>query len=125
MNNLILVAVGGGLGASIRYGFGIAAVRLFGTGFPVGTLLVNVIGCFLMGVFVELLALRFDGSESLRVFVATGVLGGFTTFSAFSLDFMVLWQRGETGAALGYVGASVLLSLLAIAVGMWLVRTLS
>ncbi|MGE0458015.1 MAG: fluoride efflux transporter CrcB [Bauldia sp.] len=125
MSGLLLVAAGGAIGASLRYGTGIAAGKLFGTGFPVGTLLINVVGCLVMGVFVELLALRWSGSEALRLFVATGILGGFTTFSAFSLDFMVLWQRGEMVAAAGYVIASVVLSLVGIAAGMWIVRALA
>ena len=125
MTGLLLVAAGGAIGASLRYGVGIASVRLFGTGFPVGTLFINIIGCFVMGLFVELLALRWNGSEQLRLFVATGILGGFTTFSAFSLDFMVLWQRGEILAAAGYVAASVVLSLAGIALGMWVVRALT
>src|SRR5690348_13937452 len=80
MNGLLLVALGGALGASSRYVVATAAVRAFGDRFPVGTLLINVVGCFLMGVVAELLAARFEPSESLRLFIATGFLGGFTTF---------------------------------------------
>lgn len=125
MGNLLFVAAGGAMGASLRYLVSVGSARVFGTGFPVGTLAVNIIGCFTMGAFIALLAVRLQGSEALRLFVATGFLGGFTTFSAFSLDFTVLWERGETGLALFYAGASVVLSLLAVAAGLWLVRTLA
>ena len=125
MNNLLLVAAGGAAGASARHLVGMASLRAFGAGFPVGTLTVNILGCLLMGVFIGLLTVRFQGSESLRLFVATGFLGGFTTFSAFSLDFQVLWDRGEVGLAIGYVAGSVILSLSALAAGMWLVRSLA
>lgn len=124
MSGLLLVAVGGAIGASLRYGVGIASTQLFGTGFPIATLVINIVGCFATGLFVELLALRWNGLEELRLLVATGILGGFTTFSAFSLDFMVLWQRGDLAAAAGYVAASVILSLAAIASGMGIVRAL-
>ena len=125
MNNLLRVAVGGAIGASARHLVGVASFRMFGSGFPYGTLIVNIVGCFAMGIVIELLALRLQGSESLRLFVATGFLGGFTTFSAFSLDFTLLWERGETALALGYVAISVLVSLGALAAGLWLVRTVS
>lgn len=123
MNNLLLVAAGGAIGASARHLVGTVSLRAFGSGFPVGTLTVNVVGCLVMGLFVGLLASRFQGSENLRLFVATGFLGGFTTFSAFSLDFTVLWERGETALAIGYVVASVLLSLAALGLGLWFART--
>ncbi len=125
MGNLLLVAVGGAFGASARHLVAVASARAFGTGFPVGTLAINVVGCFLMGILVEALALRAEGSNGLRLLIATGFLGGFTTFSAFSLDFMVLWERGEAIVALAYVAASVLLSLAAVAAGLWLVCTLA
>lgn len=125
MNNVLLVAAGGAFGASARHLVGIASLRVFGASFPYGTLIVNVVGCFVMGIFIGLLAARFQGSEALRLFVATGFLGGFTTFSAFSLDFTVLWDRGETAVAIGYVAVSVLVSLGALAAGMWLVRTVA
>jgi len=96
--------------------------RTFGVAFPYGTLAVNVIGGFLMGLFIELLASRFDGSSELRLFIAIGILGGFTTFSSFSLDVVVLWQRGELATALFYVLASVILSIGALFFGLWLAR---
>ena len=124
MNNVLLVAAGGAIGASARHLVGVASLRAFGSGFPVATMIVNVVGCLIMGLFIGLLSSRFQGSEALRLFIATGFLGGFTTFSAFSLDFTVLWERGETMLAIGYVAVSVLLSLGALAAGLWLTRTL-
>jgi fluoride exporter len=121
--NLLLVAVGGGIGAAIRHLVNIASLRLVGTAFPWGTLAINVTGCFVMGVFIELLARRFNASNELRLFVATGILGGFTTFSAFSLDFAVLWERGAALPAAGYVFASVIGSLMAVFLGLWLARS--
>jgi CrcB protein len=122
MFNLLLVAVGGAIGASLRHLVNIGAMRLVGSGFPWGTMAVNVAGSLAMGVFVEVLARRFNASNELRLLVATGVLGGFTTFSAFSLDFAALWDRGAAAAAIFYAAASVLLSLAAIFAGMWLAR---
>ena len=84
---------------------------------------INIVGCFAMGVFIEVLARRFNASNELRLFVATGILGGFTTFSAFSLDFAVLWERGAALPALGYAIVSVVGSILAIFLGLWLART--
>jgi fluoride exporter len=123
MVHTLLVALGGGLGAALRHLTNLAALRLLGPNFPFGTLAVNVIGSFLMGVLVEVVARRFGASAELRLFLATGVLGGYTTFSAFSLDTIVLWERGAPGLAVAYVGLSVLLSLAAIIGGLWLART--
>lgn len=121
-SNLLLVAGGGALGSVARYLVAVGAGRTFGTGFPAGTLIVNVVGCLAMGVFIELLALRLNGSPGLRLLVATGFLGGFTTFSAFALDSAVLWERGAGTTAFLYVGLSVALSLAALFAGLWLVR---
>jgi len=123
MLNLLLVAVGGAIGASLRHLTNIASVRLMGSSFPWGTMAINVAGSLAMGVFIELVARRFNASNELRLFVATGILGGFTTFSAFSLDFAVLWERGALGAAAFYAIGSVVLSLLALFAGLWLART--
>ncbi|WP_417588768.1 fluoride efflux transporter CrcB [Pararhodobacter oceanensis] len=122
MGTLVQVALGGALGASGRYLTGLAALRLLGAGFPWGTLAVNVIGSFVMGVLVVVLA-QVNGTR-FAPFLMTGLLGGFTTFSAFSLDALTLWQRGETWAAGAYVMASVILSLVAIAAGLILARSL-
>ena len=122
MRLVLYAAAGGAIGTVARHlaneGFG----RWFGAGFPWSTLFVNVVGGFLMGALIEALALRFDGSLELRTFVATGILGGFTTFSAFSMDAVLLMQRGETVAAALYIGGSVVLSILALLAGLWLMR---
>lgn len=121
--HLVYVALGGALGASGRHLVGLATVRFFGAGFPLGTFLVNIIGSFLMGVLFAYLAKK--GGESgteWRLFLATGVLGGFTTFSAFSLDAVLLWERGQTSTALFYILGSVVLSILALLAGLMLVR---
>lgn len=122
MYHILVVAAGGAIGASARHLANFAALRLLGPSFPWGTMMINILGSLLMGVFVELLARRFGSSNELRLFVATGILGGFTTFSAFSLDFVVLLERGAVISALGYAIASVVLSISALFVGLWLVR---
>lgn len=119
-SSLLQVAVGGALGASARYVVNVTAGRLLGTGFPWATLIVNVVGSFLMGLLVVALAEKFGNRYA--AFLMTGVLGGFTTFSAFSLDTLTLYERGQTGLALLYVAASVLLSLAAIALALHLFR---
>lgn len=116
------VALGGALGASLRYLTNVGAMRMFGPGFPVGTVVVNVLGSFFMGVLVVLLAKK--GGTHLAPFLMTGILGGFTTFSAFSLDAVTLWERGQQGLAFGYVAGSVILSLGAIAAGLYMARNL-
>ena len=123
MYHLVIVAAGGAVGASLRHLTGFAAMRLLGVNFPWGTLAVNIVGSFAMGVFIELLARRFGASNELRLFVATGLLGGFTTFSAFSLDVAVLWERGAMATAAGYVLASVVGAILALFAGLWVART--
>lgn len=113
----LLVFLGGGIGAALRHGLNRLSAAWFGPTFPVGTMVENVLGSLLMGLLVAVLAEGPATSQNLRLFLATGLLGGFTTFSAFSLDALTLWQRGEAGLAAAYVLASVLLSLGAIAVG--------
>lgn len=124
MQNLLLVMLGGAVGSGVRYGFNVFVPRLVGGSFPWHTVAVNILGSFAMGALVAWLAGRSEGSEGLRLLLATGVLGGFTTFSAFSLDFATLWERGDLVGALAYVALSVGVSLLAIFAGLWLVRTL-
>lgn len=121
---VLWVALGGAIGSAARYGVNIWSGRMFGTEFPWHTLIVNVLGCFLMGVLTEMLALKLHLSHEARAFLTTGILGGFTTFSAFSLDFAYLVERKEVLAAGGYVLASVVLSLLAVLAGMSLIRTI-
>ena len=122
MRLLLLATVGGAIGAGARHLVNVGFARLFGTDFPWSTLVINIVGSLLMGVVVTAVALRFDGSPELRTFLATGILGGFTTFSAFSLDAHILMSRGDTTAALLYVAASVLLSILGLYVGLLFTR---
>jgi CrcB protein len=122
---LLQVALGGAIGAVLRYLSVSAATRAFGTAFPWGTLLVNVAGSVLMGLLAVVMMERLPGSwRTLAPFVMTGVLGGFTTFSAFSLDAWYLLERGRHGAAALYVGGSVALSVLGLALGLALGRVL-
>jgi fluoride exporter len=123
MNHLLIVAVGGGIGAGLRHLANLAALRLFGPGFPWGTVFVNIAGSLAMGLLIGWMARRAGGSSmEIRLFLATGVLGGFTTFSAFSLDFAMLWERGAIGPAASYVIGSVLVSIAAVFAGLWLMR---
>jgi CrcB protein len=123
LQHLFLVMLGGGLGAGGRHLVSMATLRLFGPGFPVGTLTVNVVGSLVMGLFIGWLVHHETGGlQPLRYFFATGVLGGFTTFSAFSLDVAVLWERGDTQLALVYVLASVVLSVLGVFAGLMIMR---
>lgn len=121
MMTFLSVALGGAIGASARFAVNLAAARLFGMDFPVGTLCVNVLGSFAMGVLAVLLL---DRASPLAPFLLTGVLGGFTTFSAFSLDTLMLWERGQPGLALVYVILSVAASLLAVFAGLALGRSI-
>jgi CrcB protein len=117
------VFLGGGIGSALRYGVGRAALALAGPGFPFGTLVVNLLGCTLMGALVEWLTWRDTGIDaSMKLFLTTGLLGGFTTFSAFALDTVALWQRGETLSAVGYGAGSVVLSIAGFLAGMALIR---
>ena len=116
------IALGGAIGASARYGVGIGAVKLFGHGFPWGTLIVNIAGSFLMGLIIAKLAHMDQSSQGLRAFLTIGLLGGFTTFSAFSLDVVTLYERGALLAAGGYALASVTLSVIALFAGLLLMR---
>jgi CrcB protein len=125
MYAFFLVVLGGSIGAGLRHGVNLAAAHYLGAHFPWGTLAVNVAGSFLIGLLAAWFAFRGDRplTQSLRLFLTTGILGGFTTFSAFSLDFAQLAERGDTMLASGYVVASVILSLLAIFAGLRLVRS--
>jgi len=122
MSSVLYVALGGALGASGRYLLGQGATRAFGAGFPIGTLSANIIGSALMGVLFGYLTTRGSGSESLRLFVGVGLLGGFTTFSAFSLESIMMLEKKAYGAFMSYISLSVGLSLLALIAGLWLAR---
>ncbi|MEP0070805.1 fluoride efflux transporter CrcB [Pyruvatibacter sp.] len=123
MNMIVAIALGGGLGAVGRYAIGASALAVFGPGFPMGTLIANVIGGFLMGVVVETGALKFSYSPELRAFLTVGLLGGFTTFSAFSLESALMMERGEWGLAFIYIVGSAVLAIAALFAGLWLVRS--
>lgn len=124
MLHLSLVALGGAIGASLRHVVSQLTLRLVGPNFPWGTMAINIVGSFAMGLFIGWLARRTGTSNELRLFVATGILGGFTTFSAFSLDFVTLWDRGATVSAFGYAFASVICAILALFCGLWLARSI-
>lgn len=120
---VLQVALGGALGAMARYSINVGAMRYFGPGFPYATLCVNILGSFIMGTLITYLALRGDVSQTrLLPFLVTGFLGGFTTFSAFSLDAFTLFERGKVGLAALYVGGSVGASIAALVCGVVLVR---
>lgn len=116
LNHFALVGLGGAVGAMLRHGVGMASLRLLGPNFPWGTLAVNIIGGFLMGLLAAWLAAR-GGDQSLRLLLGVGVLGGFTTFSAFSLDVVNMIGRGAFGIATAYIAASVLASVGALYLG--------
>ncbi|KPF73986.1 camphor resistance protein CrcB [alpha proteobacterium AAP81b] len=119
---MALVALGGGVGAVLRWLAGIAALRLAGGGFPWGTLAVNLAGALAMGVLAGWAARVGAAAEPWRLLLGTGVLGGFTTFSAFGLELALMLQKGETGVALGYIVASVGLGALAVFAGLMVAR---
>lgn len=123
MKLVLLAAAGGALGSSARYLVNVGAGRLFGMGFPWGTLIVNIVGCFIMGLLVGLGATRLTITDEARVFMMTGILGGFTTFSAFSADFALLIERKNFGLAALYLTGSVALSLFAVFAGLYLIRS--
>lgn len=125
MNHILLVMAGGAIGTLGRYEFGRLSFRLFGMGWPWGTLGVNIVGGFVMGLFAGWLAARAQGGEYLRLFFAVGVLGGFTTFSSFSLETMLMIERGELMSALGYVLASVIGAVGALALGLFVMRAVT
>jgi CrcB protein len=123
---LLQVALGGALGASLRFLSGAMILRAMGSGFPYGTMFVNVVGSFLMGFLAFYMLERMDGSFSRYApFVLTGVLGGFTTFSAYSLDALYLLERGRYASASVYMGGSVVLAIGALFLGMTIARSLT
>lgn len=124
MIHVLLVAIGGAIGSVGRYFVNLWAVRLFGPAFPWGTFAVNVVGGFAIGLVAELVIRKFSGSTEMRLLLITGVLGGFTTFSAFSLDAIVLFERGEITLSAVYIVSSVVISILAVCGGLALGRAL-
>ena len=124
MNMIIAVAVGGALGSVARYILSGFTTDIVSSSFPWGTLSVNVLGSFLMGAVVTYMALVWNPSAEMRAFLTVGLLGGFTTFSLFSLDVINLWERGTSMAAMGYIIASIIVSLLAIILGIMIVKAI-
>jgi CrcB protein len=119
----LIVFLGGGIGAALRHGVNLTVARALGTAFPYGTLLINITGSFIMGLAAAYFAFKGDAPQHWRLFFTTGILGGYTTFSAFSLDAALLYERGEIGLAAVYVIASVALSIIGLFAGLALVRT--
>jgi fluoride exporter len=124
MNAFLIVFLGAGIGGALRHGVNISTAKFLDLGFPYGTLTVNIVGSFIMGVMAEWFALKFDPGQTWRLFLTTGILGGFTTYSAFSLDTAALIERGAHLAASMYVLAS-LGSIAALFIGLVLVRQLA
>ncbi len=122
MKMILMIAMGGGLGAVSRYLVAGQALRLFGTHFPWGTLSVNIVGSFAMGILIELMALRISVTPEMRAFLVIGLLGGFTTFSAFSLDVSLMLERHQIALAALYAMASVCLSVGGLFAGLALIR---
>jgi fluoride exporter len=118
----VIVFLGGGLGSAFRHGINILTVRWLGSAFPYGTLFINVTGSLVMGFVAGYFAFRGDASQHWRLFLTTGILGGFTTFSAFSLDVALLYERGEIWLAVAYVLLSVVASIAALFAALALVR---
>jgi CrcB protein len=123
--NYLLVFIGGGLGSTLRHIVNVSSARILGTAFPYHTFIINITGSTVMGLIAGYLAFKGEASQPWRLFLMTGILGGYTTFSAFSLDAVLLYERGETGLALLYVLGSVVLSIVGLVAGLALVRHLA
>ena len=121
----LIVFLGGGLGAALRHGINLVSARTLGTEFPYSTLIINITGSIVMGLIAGYFAFKGDASQHWRLFLTTGILGGYTTFSAFSLDAAMLYEKGEIGLALLYVVGSVALSIAGLFAGLALVRHLA
>ena len=120
--NYLLVFVGGGLGASLRHFINVTCARCLGTAFPWGTFIINITGSTVMGLIAGYLAFKGEASQPWRLFLMTGILGGYTTFSAYSLDAALLYERGELASAALYIVGSVALSIAGLFAGLALVR---
>ncbi len=118
----LIVFMGAGLGGAFRLGVNELAAHAVGVEFPFGTLIINILGAFLMGLLTEYFAFRGGMSQEMRLFLTTGLLGGFTTFSTFALESVVLWERGQWMPAIAYVALSVFLSIAALIAGLAIVR---
>jgi fluoride exporter len=122
--NYLLVFIGGGLGSVIRHTVNVVCPRFLGASFPYHTFIINITGSTIMGLIAGYLAFKGDAVQSWRLFLMTGILGGYTTFSAFSLDTAVLYERGEFGLAAFYVLGSVILSIAGLFAGLAIIRSL-
>jgi fluoride exporter len=122
MTAYLIIVLGSGIGGAFRHAVNVGAARLLGTGWPYGTFTVNIVGSFIMGIIAGYFALRGTASQAWLLFLTTGILGGFTTFSAFSLDVALLIERGRFDATAGYLLGSVGLSVGALFLGLALVR---
>jgi CrcB protein len=120
----LIVFFGAGIGGALRHGVNVWSSRLMGTNFPYGTITVNIVGSLVMGLLASYFAFRGPESQHWRLFLATGILGGFTTFSSFSLDIGLLYERGELLTTAFYIVASVVISVAALFGGLWTMRTL-
>jgi CrcB protein len=118
----LMVFLGAGLGGMLRHAVNRGTFRLVGPNLPAGTFAVNLLGSLAIGVLAGYLALRGQASSNLQLFLATGILGGFTTFSAFSLEAALLWERGQLAYCVLYVLASVLLSVAGVFAGLWMMK---
>lgn len=118
----VLVFIGGGLGSTLRYAINVLCGRTLGLNFPYSTFLINITGSLVMGLVAGYLAFKGEASQPWRIFIMTGILGGYTTFSAFSLDAVSLYERGEGGLAVFYVVGSVLLSIAGLVAGLAIMR---
>jgi CrcB protein len=123
MISYLVVFIGAGVGGSIRHGVNIWGARLLGTHFPSHTFIINIVGSLVMGLVAGWFAERGAATSHLRLFLTTGILGGFTTFSAFSLDAVLLWERHEHLMAALYVGGSVAGAIAGLMLGLWIMRT--
>jgi CrcB protein len=123
MLGYLIVFLGGGFGAMIRHGVNLLSMRTLGTQFPYSTFFINVTGSTIMGLIGAYFLVKGDASQHWRLFLTTGILGGYTTFSAFSLDAALLYERGELGLAAFYVIGSVVLSLAGLFAGLAIVRS--
>jgi CrcB protein len=119
----LLIFVGGGIGSMLRHAVNQTTAAVLGVNFPYGTLLVNIIGSFIVGLLAGWFALRGGNSQSLRLFLTTGIVGGFTTFSAFTLDTALLWERGQLGVAALYALGTIAAGLISLCAGLAIMRT--
>lgn len=119
---LLYIALGGAIGAALRHVTNMSATAMWGTGFPVGTTVVNVLGSFVMGALVTLFALKWSAGPEMRAFLTVGLLGAYTTFSAFSLDSVSLFERGAYLEVAAYIAVSVCFSIAGLVLGMFLMR---